>query len=161
MAELPSPAERISCLHKLTEGQGADVVLEVTGVAAAFPESIGLVRTGGRVISMGTINVGPAHQVAIEPGLLTRRNARVHGYLRYDPWYLHRALRFLVAAGDRYPFGELSDRDFSLSQILDALRSGERRSAARAAVVMPPAGGAGGQGTSSPLSSTAAVGKFS
>lgn len=136
MAALPDADARIARVQKLTEGQGADVVLEVTGVAAAFPESVGLVRTGGRVVSMGNINVGSGNEVALAPGLLTRKNARVQGYLRYDPWYLHRALRFLAAAGDRYPFGELSDRDFSLDQILDALRSGEQRSVARAAVVM-------------------------
>jgi D-arabinose 1-dehydrogenase-like Zn-dependent alcohol dehydrogenase len=137
MAALPDAGARIARVQKLTDGQGADVVLEVTGVAAAFPESVGLVRTGGRVVSMGNINVGGGNEVALAPGLLTRKNARVQGYLRYDPWYLHRALRFLVSAGDRYPFGELSDRDFSLDQILDALRGGEQRSVARAAVVMP------------------------
>ncbi len=86
---------------------------------------------------MGNINVGSGNEIALAPGLLTRKNAHVQGYLRYDPWYLHRALDFLVAAADRYPFGELSDRDFSLHQILDALRSGEQRSVARAAVIMP------------------------
>jgi D-arabinose 1-dehydrogenase-like Zn-dependent alcohol dehydrogenase len=137
MAALPAAEARIALVQKLTGGQGADVVLEVTGVAAAFPESIGLVRTGGRVVSMGNINVGSGNEIALAPGLLTRKNAHVQGYLRYDPWYLHRALHFLVAAADRYPFGELSDRDFSLHQILDALRSGEQRSVARAAVIMP------------------------
>ncbi len=137
MAALPTPDARIAQVQKLTEGQGADVVLEVTGVAAAFPEALGLVRTGGRVVSMGNINVGAGHEVSLAPGQLTRKNARVQGYLRYDPWYLHRAVQFLMAVRDRYPFGELSDRDFSLHQILDALRSGERRHVARAAVIMP------------------------
>jgi threonine dehydrogenase-like Zn-dependent dehydrogenase len=135
MAALPSAQDRIGRVQELTGGQGADVVLEVTGAAQAFPEAVGLVRTGGRVVSMGTINVGPAHQVTIEPGLVTRKNARIQGILRYDPWYLGHALQFLVDCGDRYPFGELSDRAFSLGQIHDALRSGERRSVARAAVI--------------------------
>ena len=137
MTALPTTEARVAQVQKLSHGQGADVVLEVTGVAAAFPESLGLVRTGGRVVSMGNINVGAGHEVALAPGLLTRKNALVHGYLRYDPWYLQRALDFLVAAGDRHPFGELSDRDFTLSQITEALLSGERRSVARAAVAMP------------------------
>lgn len=70
MAELPTAETRTARVHKLTGGQGADVVLEVTGVAAAFPESIGLVRTGGRVVSMGNINVGAGHEVALRPRLL-------------------------------------------------------------------------------------------
>lgn len=137
MAAVSTQEARIGQVGKLTQGQGADVVLEVTGAAAAFPEALGLVRTGGRVVSMGNINVGSGHQIAFAPGVLTRKNAQVQGYLRYDPWYLHRAVQFLARAGDRYPFGELSDHDFSLDQIVEAVRSGEQRSVARPAVVMP------------------------
>jgi hypothetical protein len=36
-------------------------------------------------VSMGNINVGSGNEVALAPGLLTRKNARVQGYLRYDP----------------------------------------------------------------------------
>jgi L-iditol 2-dehydrogenase len=136
MKLFPTPESRIEHLLSLTNGEGADVVLEVTGVAPAFPEALGLVRIGGRVVSMGNLNVGARHEVAILPALVTRKNAHVQGYLRYDPWYLHRAIEFLGATVDRYPFGELSAREFSLDQIVDALRSGEQRTVARAAVVM-------------------------
>jgi L-iditol 2-dehydrogenase len=136
MTLLPTPEERISHVRALTEGQGADVVLEVTGAAAAFPETLGLVRTGGRAVSMGNINVGPGNEIAFAPGQLTRRNARVQGYLRYDPWYLREAVRFLSAAGGRYPFSELSDREYPLDEVLEALRAGARHTVARAAIVM-------------------------
>ncbi|HVQ89528.1 MAG TPA: zinc-binding dehydrogenase [Mycobacteriales bacterium] len=133
MREHPTAADRAGAVDKLTGGLGADVVLEVTGVPAAFTEAIELARTGGRVASVGNLNAATA--VPITPGILTRKSLTVHGVLRYDPWYLHRAVAFLERRHDRYPFDAFTDRAYGLDRIVEALRSGERRSTARAAVV--------------------------
>src|SRR4051794_27403027 len=88
MKEHTTLADRVARVQELTGSDGADVVLEVTGVAAAFPESVELAGVGGRIASVGNINVGPTNEVSIAPGLVTRKNLTVRGFLRYDPWYL-------------------------------------------------------------------------
>ena len=91
MQEHPTAEERVEQVQSLTGGYGADVVLEVTGVPAAFLEALQLARPGGRVVEIGNVSLGKEHEVSLAPGLITRKNLRVQGFVRYQPWYLHRA----------------------------------------------------------------------
>lgn len=135
MGEYPTTGDRVARLQELTGSDGADVVLEVTGVAGAFAESLELAGIGGRVASVGNINVGTGNQVAVSPGLITRKNLTIRGFLRYDPWYLHKALEFLQRTHTAHPFEKLSDRVYGLDEIEDAIQRGATRQVARAAVV--------------------------
>lgn len=130
-----TPADRAARLREITGSDGADVVLEVTGVASAFPESVELAGIGGRIASVGNLNVGSANEVAIAPGLITRKNLTIRGILRYHPWYLHKALEFLGRRSHDYPFEKLTDRDYRLDEIEEAVRRGSARQVARASVV--------------------------
>jgi D-arabinose 1-dehydrogenase-like Zn-dependent alcohol dehydrogenase len=49
MSVFATMEERVEQVKKITASDGADVVLEVTGVPSAFAESLHLVRPGGRV----------------------------------------------------------------------------------------------------------------
>src|SRR3954447_7553787 len=135
MKEHTTIADRVARVQELTGSDGADVVLEVTGVAAAFPESVELAGVGGRIASVGNINVGPTNEVSIAPGLVTRKNLTVRGFLRYDPWYLRMAIEFLERVHRDYPFEKLTDRDYSLAEITEAIERGAPRRVARAGVV--------------------------
>jgi threonine dehydrogenase-like Zn-dependent dehydrogenase len=137
MAEFPTSAERVDRVLALTAGLGADVVLEVTGVAAAFAESIALARVGGEIVSVGNLNVGEGFEISLSPGVITRKNLRVIGVLRYDPWYLHLALEFLSRTHDRFPFEALTNEAHDFVDLADAIREGESRSVARASIVFP------------------------
>lgn len=55
MREHPTPEDRVKAVHELTGG--GNVVLEVTGVAAAFLEAIELAAPGARIASVGNLNV--------------------------------------------------------------------------------------------------------
>ncbi|WP_375474739.1 zinc-binding dehydrogenase [uncultured Jatrophihabitans sp.] len=127
--------ERAEQVAALTGGRGADLVLEVTGRAEAFLEAIEFARIGGGIASVGNLNVGERFQLTFAPALLTRKQLRVHGYLRYDPWYLRKALEFLQATKDRFPFASLSDRVYTIDEIDQAIARSESRDVARAAVV--------------------------
>jgi L-iditol 2-dehydrogenase len=127
--------ERLARVRELTGARGADVVIELAGVPAAFTEALELVRPGGTVISIGNVNVGPSHEVALSPGLVTRKAVTVRGFVRYHPWYLHRALRFLERRQALHPFDELSDRTYGLDEIGEAIARGEERRVARPAIV--------------------------
>jgi L-iditol 2-dehydrogenase len=134
MAEHPTPEARSKQVKALTGG-GGDVVLEVTGVAEAFVEAVHLAAVGGRIASVGNLNVGAADEVTILPGLLTRKHLQVHGILRYDPWYLDRALAFLERNAGRVPFEAVVGRDYPLDEVVAALESGAGRQVSRASVV--------------------------
>ena len=50
------------------------------------------------------MSVGRKHEVSFAPGLITRTSLRVQGCVRYQPWFLHRSLRFLERRHGDHPF---------------------------------------------------------
>lgn len=133
LTQHPAAADRVAVVQDATAGIGADVVLEVTGVPAAFLEAIDLARVGGRIASVGNLNADST--VSLAPGIVTRKSLTILGVLRYDPWYLHKAVGFLARRHSLHPFEALADRSFTLDEVEEALRAGESRSVARAAIV--------------------------
>ncbi len=134
LSEARTPEVRAERVRALT-GDGGDVVLEVTGVAEAFVEAVELAAVGGRIASVGNLNVGSGVEVTLSPGLITRKHLQIHGILRYDPWYLDRAVAFLERNAGRVPFESVIGQDFPLDQVVTALESGASRRVSRASVV--------------------------
>jgi len=130
-----SSQEIVEKIQKATNGNGADVVLEVAGVPKAFLEALSFVRVAGRIISIGNVSIGDAHEVSMPPGLVTRKNASIYGVVRYNPWYLKKALEFLVRTIDKVDFSKMSATEFSLEQVSDALSQAEARKVIRAVIV--------------------------
>lgn len=126
-------ADRVELVGQMTSAQGADAVLEVAGVPDAFGEAIHLARVGGRIASVGNLNA--ESQIQVTPGVLTRKNLTVMGLLRYNPEYLHRAIKFLARRQTFHPFDTLPDRSYGLDDVEAALIAGEQRSVARVAIV--------------------------
>jgi L-iditol 2-dehydrogenase len=135
MQEHPTAEERVEQVQSLSGGYGADVVLEVTGVPAAFLEALQLARPGGRVVEIGNVSLDKEHEVSLAPGLITRKSLRVQGFVRYQPWYLHKALRFLERKHRDHPFDGLSDREYALEDAGKAIELEEARKVARPAIV--------------------------
>lgn len=133
LTELRTVGERVDAVRFLTGGAGADVVLEVAGAPAAFTEALELVRSGGRIATVGNINAEAT--VPVIPGVITRKGVTVRGVLRYDPWYLHRAVQFLARRQGMHPFDALTDRSYPLDDVVEALRAGESHKVARVAIV--------------------------
>jgi threonine dehydrogenase-like Zn-dependent dehydrogenase len=133
MTDHPTVDDRVKAVLDLTAGLGADVVLEVTGVAQAFVEAVELSRVGGRIASVGNLNADAS--VTIAPGILTRKSLTIKGVLRYDPWYLQKAIAFLARRHADHPFEAFTDRAFPLTDVVAALQAGESRSVARVAIV--------------------------
>jgi threonine dehydrogenase-like Zn-dependent dehydrogenase len=135
MQEYTTPEERVEQVQALTGGYGADVVLEVTGVPAAFLEALQIARPGGKVVEIGNVSLGEEHEISLAPGLITRKMLRVQGFVRYQPWYLHKALRFLERKHNDHPFDELSDRGYGLEDVGEAIERQEAKKVPRPAVV--------------------------
>ncbi|MFB6108751.1 MAG: zinc-binding dehydrogenase [Haloplanus sp.] len=123
-------AERV---RELTDGVGADVGVEVAGVPDAFAEGISLLRDGGRYLEMG--NITPGETTEFDPGLLTRKAIEINAVVRYDPWYLNKALQFLSNNAEKYPYEDLLDAEFALEDVEEALEKSDRREVTRATLV--------------------------
>jgi D-arabinose 1-dehydrogenase-like Zn-dependent alcohol dehydrogenase len=134
MTEYDTKEKRIEKIRSLSQGFGADVVMEVAGVPAAFAEGFELARPGGRFVTMG--NVAPGKTIEFDPGLLTRHNVTIIPVLRYNPWYLKKSLDFLAANQTKYAFEELLDAEFSMQDIESALAQSAQRTVIRASIVI-------------------------
>jgi len=124
--------ERIEKIMTLTNGIGADVVMELTGVPAAFAEGIHLIKSGGKYISIG--NISPGKLTEFDPGVMTRKNITIMGLIRYEPWYLYKSLKFLSLNIDKYPFSEILACDYTLEDIPEALNASFNRGVTRASI---------------------------
>jgi threonine dehydrogenase-like Zn-dependent dehydrogenase len=134
MSEVADLDERVALVQSLTEGRGPDVALEVTGVPAAFGEGLQHVRRGGTYLVMG--NLSPGATVPFDPGFVTRKALTIRHVDRYEARFLARALDFVVANLDTYPFDHLVDAEFGFDQIQEALDQSLARTVTRAAVVL-------------------------
>lgn len=135
MRELPRVEDRVAAVQELSGGYGPDVVLEVTGIPAAFVEALQMVRPGGTVIEIGNVSLGAAHETSLAPGLITRKMIRVQGVVRYNPWFLHKSLLLLERRQADHPFDELSDREYALEEVDEAIQRTERKEVARPSIV--------------------------
>lgn len=81
-------AERVAAVRDLTEGRGADVIVECTGFAEAIPEGMEMVRRGGTYVvagvfaDVGDIPINPhRHLLANQIRLLGMTNHPPTGYV--------------------------------------------------------------------------------
>src|SRR5690606_1544480 len=79
--ERHDPAERLERVRSLTEGRGADVVMEFTGHPAAFGEGLELVRKGGSYLIVGQLGEGAT---SFKPSTIVKKNIRVIGSFSGD-----------------------------------------------------------------------------
>jgi threonine dehydrogenase-like Zn-dependent dehydrogenase len=132
LREHMSPSNRAEKIRELTDGIGADVVVEVAGVAEVFSEGINYLRTGGRYLGIG-INT-PGHPIEFDPARLTRKAISTTSMVRYEPWYLHKSLSFISDNYNVYPYEDILDKTFALDNVEDGLRESGDRSVIRAAL---------------------------
>lgn len=133
LTEYDTVEARRDRVNELTDGLGADVAVEVTGVPAALDEGFQLLGKGGRYLVMG--NIIPGKEATIDPGRAVRKSINVTMTMRYAPTRLNDALTFLSNHGDDYPFGELVDASYPLSDVDSALRDSANREVTRATLV--------------------------
>jgi len=112
------PRARLERVLDLTGGRGADVVIEVSGVAGAFTEGIAMLRRGGRYLIVGQIH---DTDVAFNPSQIVMKQATLIGSLSGAVDHYARALRFLDNTTDRFDWTRMITSEQPLEQIDDAL----------------------------------------
>jgi L-iditol 2-dehydrogenase len=116
-------ADRVRRVRELTGGFGADVVVEVAGIAGVVQEGLEMTRVGGRYLWMGNIVPGVAAEIV--PHDVVRQPKTIRGVLAYDRWVIPRALDWVSRTRGKYPFGKLVGARFQLEQINEAFEQAE------------------------------------
>jgi threonine dehydrogenase-like Zn-dependent dehydrogenase len=88
-------AERVDLVRDLTRGRGADIVLELVGIADLLIEGIAMLRNGGRIVEIGS--AFPGQTVAFDPASLVVSGKRIIGSPMYKPMMLGQVLDSLLA----------------------------------------------------------------
>jgi D-arabinose 1-dehydrogenase-like Zn-dependent alcohol dehydrogenase len=136
MRQHPDLDDRIKLSRELCGGF-PDVVIEVAGVPQAFLDALRIVGAGGRVLEIG--NISASLTIPLPPSMITTKSIEVIGTAMYPPHYLKKALDFLSAHIDRFPYREMCDATFPLSKAAEALDRSDKRELTRAAL-LPQAG---------------------
>lgn len=133
LAEFPTPEDRIRRVRQLTDGAGADAVLELVGAAAVVPEGVAMLASGGRYLMIGNIN--QKQRVEIRPAELVHGGKTVLGLMWYRPESLQQAVQLLSMRGDRYPFAKILSHHYPLRAIDQAFRDQDSGTVQRSALL--------------------------
>jgi len=133
MDELQTPAERLALVRELTDGHGADAVLECVGIPSAVVEGMELCRDGGKLLVAG--QYCDSGVVAFNPHVITRKQLQVVGSWSSEPRHMQAAIEFLRTHSGQFPFGSLVTHRFGLEEVNEALATTARWQSAKSVVV--------------------------
>ncbi|ALI24648.1 Zinc-dependent alcohol dehydrogenase [Mycolicibacterium fortuitum] len=131
--EVSTPKERAKAVRALTEGQGADVVVEVVGHPSAIDEGLQMLAQFGRYVEIGNINIGKTFE--FDPSRFVFTNKTMVGVSLYDPAVLSRALTFLDRYQHQLPFDRLAAASYSLDEINAAFTAADGKRDIRASLI--------------------------
>jgi len=116
-----TPEERIQKVKELTQGRGADVVIDCTGVPSAFAEGMEMPRNSGRYLIIGQfLDAGPA---SIRPHIVLAKQLQIHGSSGFLPRHLANGIHLLSSKKEKYPFDKLISHKFPLQKINEAIQA--------------------------------------
>lgn len=98
-----SPKERDQAIRELTQGRGADVVIEATGNPAAVPEGLRLLRDGGTYVVAGHYTDVGTTTLNVHADV-NRKHAQIRGQWGTEFSHVARALALLARHRERLPF---------------------------------------------------------
>jgi threonine dehydrogenase-like Zn-dependent dehydrogenase len=131
--ELREPSSRIAAVRQLTEGHGADAVLECVGIPGAVAEGLEMCRDGGKYLVLG--HYCDAGAVPLNPHMITRKQLQIFGSWSSEPRHLKSALEFLRAHPQQYPFDSMVTHRFTLEEANQALVTTARWESAKSVIV--------------------------
>jgi threonine dehydrogenase-like Zn-dependent dehydrogenase len=117
--QVASADDRVTRVRELTDGLGADIALEVAGVAALLPEGVAMLGRHGTFVEVGLFYAGTT--VAFDPSTVLRGEKRVVGSAGYPPALIPTILDFLVRTRGTRPFDRMVSHRSPLAEINEAL----------------------------------------
>jgi alcohol dehydrogenase len=119
-------------VREVTQGRGADLVLELAGAAGTVQAGLALARIGGTVLLAGT--VAPVGNLEFDPENVVRRLLTIRGVHNYHPRDLATALGFLAGPGRDFPWRSLVVAEYPLEQAEQAFAAAHAQPGVRVAV---------------------------
>jgi len=112
--------ERRHCLLDLTDGRGADVVIECAGVPVVMIEAIEMLRQGGTFVEVGHfVDTG---DIQLNPHRhLCAKNIRLIGQMNLAYTGMIPSVNLLMANRDKYDFDKIVTHKFHFTEALEGL----------------------------------------
>jgi len=120
--EILDPTQRRDQILDLTNGRGPDVVVEGSGVPAAFSEGLEMVRKGGRYLIIGQTT---QLTIPIKPSTIMNKGLDVIGSASASIPHFYKALQFIRTKRAKYPFADVVTNKYSLERANEALANME------------------------------------
>jgi L-iditol 2-dehydrogenase len=116
-----SKQERLQIVKDLTNGRGADMVIECAGVPQAVPEALEMLRIGGLLVEAG--NFSDLGEVSFSPHRhLCAKNARILGVGGEEPAAYGPGMRQMARYMKKYPLQEFVTHRFGLHDVEAAMQ---------------------------------------
>ena len=109
-----TPQERLDQVLAQTNGRGADIVMEFTGVPSAFNEGLALASKGARYLIVGQLGEG---KIEIQPSMIVKKNINVIGSFSGDARSYSLALDFIDAHQNEFPFEKMITGRYKLDDV--------------------------------------------
>ncbi|MGA7855471.1 MAG: zinc-binding dehydrogenase [Candidatus Acidiferrales bacterium] len=130
-----SQGERLQIVKDLTNGRGADMVIECAGVPQAVPEALEMLRVGGLLVEAG--NFSDLGEVPLSPHRhLCAKNVRILGVGGEEPAAYGPSMRQMARYMKNCPLQEFVTHRFGLRDVAAAMQKSMEAESMK--VVMQP-----------------------
>ena len=120
--EYDSPEARLERVLQLTEGRGANIVMELVGRAELLVEGVSFLTNGGTFIEIGDIVRG--RTVEFDPSTMLR-GKKIMGSLMYRPQLLPLMMETLVKNQGKVPYDKIVSNTYPLDKVNEAFAEAE------------------------------------
>jgi threonine dehydrogenase-like Zn-dependent dehydrogenase len=121
-SEWTTPEMRRQRVMELTDGRGADIVMELVGKSDLMVEGLTYLANGGTFVEIGNIVRG--NTATIDPSTMLA-GKKIMGSAMYRPAMLPMLLENLVKKQGKLPFDKIVSNTFPLAQINEAFEQAE------------------------------------
>jgi threonine dehydrogenase-like Zn-dependent dehydrogenase len=120
--ELDTPEARRQRILELTDGEGADVVMELAGVTELIPEGIGYLAPSGTLVEIGHVMAGRTFE--LDPRAVIR-GKRLIGSSGYRHSLIPTLMDVMVKTQASVPYDQVVSNHFKLEDVNRAMEAAE------------------------------------
>jgi threonine dehydrogenase-like Zn-dependent dehydrogenase len=123
LKDYPTVESRVQRVFELTNGIGADIVIELVGFPAAVEEGVQMLRMRGTYLEVG--HISPNSIAKLDVQKLVSNQVRFFAIQHYDPWIIPNAIDFLMRTRDKYPLTKVISHAYPIDRIDEAFKTAE------------------------------------
>lgn len=112
--------ERLQMVRDLTDGRGADMVIETTGLATVLPEGLDLLRRGGTYLEAGNFVDSGETTINVHRHLAAK-NVLLLGNTNHPNSEYYRTIKMMQRYKNDFPWHKFTSHKFTLDQAQEAL----------------------------------------